>query len=153
MGLPVEYFTIWLLPAARLLRWSPGQRSMASLVSSATAGVARRFLRLLKEEGVSCGTVRDDMLWKFNDVFMAPQGHGTGAASQKDTCGNSNLERQGCSPFYQELVEDPYVDLVSASSHTLKLHLKGIYFSSMVEGMVSAQYLKANMTKLNLKDR
>lgn len=44
---------------------------------------------------------------------MAPQGHGAGAASQNGACENSNLERQGCSPFYQELIEDPYVDLVS----------------------------------------
>lgn len=44
---------------------------------------------------------------------MAPQGHGAGATSQEGACENSNLERQGCSPFYQELIDDPYVDLVS----------------------------------------
>lgn len=44
---------------------------------------------------------------------MAPQGHGAGATSRDGACENSNLERQGCSPFYQELIEDPYVDPVS----------------------------------------
>lgn len=44
---------------------------------------------------------------------MAPQGHDAGASSQEGACENSNLERQGCSPFYQEVIDDPYVDLVS----------------------------------------
>lgn len=44
---------------------------------------------------------------------MAPQGHGAGATSQEGACENSNLERQGCNPFYQELIEDAYVDPVS----------------------------------------
>lgn len=44
---------------------------------------------------------------------MAPQGHDAGAASQEGACENSNLERQGCSPFYQEVTDDPYVDPVS----------------------------------------
>lgn len=65
---------------------------------------------------------------------MAPQGHGAGATSQEGVRENSNLEHQGCSPFYQELIEDPYVDPVSGfktrlchnslfctSSHFLKL--------------------------------
>lgn len=44
---------------------------------------------------------------------MAPQGHDAGATSQEGACENSNLQRQGCSPFYQDLTDDPYVDLVS----------------------------------------
>lgn len=44
---------------------------------------------------------------------MAPQGHGTGATSREGACENSNLERQGCIPFYQDLIDDPYVDPVS----------------------------------------
>lgn len=103
---------------------------MASLVLAAIWGAGEEvvvvgggwrvhmFLRKAKNgEDVSCGTERDDsavgMLWKFNDVLMAPQGHGAGATSQEGACENSNLERQGCSPFYQELIDDPYVDPVS----------------------------------------
>lgn len=44
---------------------------------------------------------------------MAPQGHDAGATSREGACENSNLERQGCSPFYQEVTDDPYVDPVS----------------------------------------
>lgn len=44
---------------------------------------------------------------------MAPQGHDAGATSQEGACENSNLQRQGCSPFYQDVTDDPYVDLVS----------------------------------------
>lgn len=44
---------------------------------------------------------------------MAPQGHGAGATNQEGVYENSNLEHQGCSAFYQELIEDPYVDPVS----------------------------------------
>lgn len=46
---------------------------------------------------------------------MAPQGHDVGATSREGACENSNLERQGCSPFYQDVTDDPYVDPVSAS--------------------------------------
>lgn len=44
---------------------------------------------------------------------MAPQGHSAGTAHRDRLSENSNLERQGCSPFYQELIDDPFVDLVS----------------------------------------
>lgn len=44
---------------------------------------------------------------------MTPQGHGLGATDHEGVYENSNLERQSCSPFYEELIEDPYVDLVS----------------------------------------
>lgn len=53
---------------------------------------------------------------------MAPQGHGAGATSQDGACENSNLERQGFSPFYQELIDDPYVDLVSGLRVCLVAH-------------------------------
>lgn len=46
---------------------------------------------------------------------MAPQGHNVGATSREGVCENSNLQRQGCSPFYQDVTDDPYVDTVSAS--------------------------------------
>lgn len=46
---------------------------------------------------------------------MAPQGHDVGATSREGACGNSNLERQGCSPFYQDVTDDPFVDPVSGS--------------------------------------
>uniref|UniRef100_A0A4W6EHA4 NBAS subunit of NRZ tethering complex n=1 Tax=Lates calcarifer TaxID=8187 RepID=A0A4W6EHA4_LATCA len=58
--------------------------------------------------------VSDHRWWKESLNYLRPlQVHGSGATSQKGACENSNLERQGCSPFYQELIEDPYVDLVS----------------------------------------
>lgn len=62
---------------------------------------------------------------------MVLQGHGAGAADKEGLYENSNLERQGCSPFYQELIEDPYVDLVSGhdswfstAGHIIKLQKK-----------------------------
>lgn len=44
---------------------------------------------------------------------MAPQGHGVGAGGGGGACANASLERQGCSPFYQDVTEDPCVDRVS----------------------------------------
>lgn len=46
---------------------------------------------------------------------MTSQGHVVGATSREGACENSNLERQGCSPFYQDVTDDPYVDLVRDS--------------------------------------
>ncbi|XP_062267282.1 NBAS subunit of NRZ tethering complex [Platichthys flesus] len=56
--------------------------------------------------------VSDHRWWKESINYLRPlQGHGAGATSQEGPCENSNLEHQGCSPFYQELIEDPYADL------------------------------------------
>lgn len=52
---------------------------------------------------------------------MAPQGHAVGAGGRGGACDNSSLERQGCSPFYQDVTEDPYVDQVSSHPAVLLL--------------------------------
>ncbi|XP_028253229.1 NBAS subunit of NRZ tethering complex [Parambassis ranga] len=55
--------------------------------------------------------VSDHRWWKESLNYLRPlHGHGAGATSQEGECENSNLERQGCSPFYKELIQDPYVD-------------------------------------------
>uniref|UniRef100_A0A4W6EJH8 NBAS subunit of NRZ tethering complex n=1 Tax=Lates calcarifer TaxID=8187 RepID=A0A4W6EJH8_LATCA len=60
--------------------------------------------------------VSDHRWWKESLNYLRPlQVHGSGATSQKGACENSNLERQGCSPFYQELIEDPYSQDVYSS--------------------------------------
>uniref|UniRef100_G3PAX7 NBAS subunit of NRZ tethering complex n=1 Tax=Gasterosteus aculeatus aculeatus TaxID=481459 RepID=G3PAX7_GASAC len=54
--------------------------------------------------------VGDHRWWKDSLNCLRPlHGHGTGATSQEWACENSNLQRQGCSPFYQELIDDAYV--------------------------------------------
>ncbi|XP_068433221.1 NBAS subunit of NRZ tethering complex isoform X2 [Clinocottus analis] len=45
------------------------------------------------------------------DETDSVKGHGAGATRQEGACENSNLQRQGCSPFYQELIDEPCVDL------------------------------------------
>ncbi|XP_078131426.1 NBAS subunit of NRZ tethering complex [Sander vitreus] len=56
--------------------------------------------------------VSDHRWWKESLNYLRPlQGHGAGATSQDGACENSNLQRQGCSPFYQELIDDPCVEL------------------------------------------
>ncbi|XP_033846650.1 NBAS subunit of NRZ tethering complex [Periophthalmus magnuspinnatus] len=55
--------------------------------------------------------VSDHRWWKESINYLRPrQGHGAGATSREGACENSNLQRQGCSPFYQDLIDDPYVD-------------------------------------------
>uniref|UniRef100_A0A8C7Z0K7 NBAS subunit of NRZ tethering complex n=1 Tax=Oryzias sinensis TaxID=183150 RepID=A0A8C7Z0K7_9TELE len=57
--------------------------------------------------------VTDHRWWKESLNYLRPlQGHSAGTAHQDRLSENSNLERQGCSPFYQELIDDPFVDLV-----------------------------------------
>ncbi|KAF1376523.1 hypothetical protein PFLUV_G00212370 [Perca fluviatilis] len=56
--------------------------------------------------------VSDHRWWKESLNYLRPlQGHGVGATTQDGACENSNLQRQGCSPFYQELIDDPCVEL------------------------------------------
>ncbi|KAK9531668.1 hypothetical protein VZT92_011078 [Zoarces viviparus] len=56
--------------------------------------------------------VSDHRWWKDSLSFLRPlHGHDAGATSQEGACENSNLQRQGCSPFYQQLIDDPCVDL------------------------------------------
>ncbi|KAM7368017.1 hypothetical protein PAMP_014272 [Pampus punctatissimus] len=55
--------------------------------------------------------VSDHRWWKESLNYLRPlHGQGAGATSQEGACENSNLERQGCSPFYQEIIDDSYVD-------------------------------------------
>ncbi|KAM4522694.1 NBAS subunit of NRZ tethering complex isoform 2-T2 [Odontesthes bonariensis] len=55
--------------------------------------------------------VSDHRWWKESLSYLRPlPGQDAGATSQEGACENSNLERQGCSPFYQELIEEPYVN-------------------------------------------
>lgn len=54
--------------------------------------------------------VGDHRWWKESLNYLRPlQAHGSGETNLEVV--NENLELQGCSPFYQELIEDPYVDL------------------------------------------
>nr|XP_019947114.1 PREDICTED: neuroblastoma-amplified sequence [Paralichthys olivaceus] len=56
--------------------------------------------------------VSDHRWWKESINYLRPlHGQDAGATSQEGARENSNLEHQGCSPFYQELIEDPYADL------------------------------------------
>ncbi|XP_037607505.1 neuroblastoma-amplified sequence [Sebastes umbrosus] len=57
-------------------------------------------------------TAVSDHRWLKDSLnYLRPMhGHGAGATSQDGACENSNLQRQGCSPFYQELIDDPCVD-------------------------------------------
>uniref|UniRef100_A0A3Q3XCS4 NBAS subunit of NRZ tethering complex n=1 Tax=Mola mola TaxID=94237 RepID=A0A3Q3XCS4_MOLML len=55
--------------------------------------------------------VSDHRWWKESLSYLRPlQGQNAGATSREGACENSNLERQGCSPFYQDVTDDPYVD-------------------------------------------
>lgn len=55
--------------------------------------------------------VSDHRWWKESINYLRPlQGHNAGATSRDGAGENSNLQRQGCSPFYQDLIDDPYVD-------------------------------------------
>ncbi|XP_072297684.1 NBAS subunit of NRZ tethering complex [Eucyclogobius newberryi] len=55
--------------------------------------------------------VSDHHWWKESINYLRPsQGHRAGATSREGACENSNVQRQGCSPFYQDLIDDPYVD-------------------------------------------
>uniref|UniRef100_A0A3B3X2Q4 Sec39 domain-containing protein n=1 Tax=Poecilia mexicana TaxID=48701 RepID=A0A3B3X2Q4_9TELE len=60
-------------------------------------------------------TAVSDHRWVKESLnYLRPlQGRGSGATNQEGVDENSNLEHQGCSAFYQELIEDPYVDPVS----------------------------------------
>uniref|UniRef100_A0A8C5N9R9 Neuroblastoma-amplified sequence n=1 Tax=Gouania willdenowi TaxID=441366 RepID=A0A8C5N9R9_GOUWI len=49
--------------------------------------------------------VSDHRWWKESLSFLRP------LHVRKQVCSNLNLEHQGCCPFYQDLIEDPYVDM------------------------------------------
>ncbi|KAI4898258.1 hypothetical protein NFI96_033076, partial [Prochilodus magdalenae] len=55
--------------------------------------------------------VSDSHWWKESINYLRPL-HGQGSDSYRGGTeeGNAELERQGCSPFYEELLEDPYVN-------------------------------------------
>ncbi|TSL47624.1 Neuroblastoma-amplified sequence [Bagarius yarrelli] len=58
-------------------------------------------------------TISDSQWWKDSISYLRPlhgqesDCHRTGSTNQ-----NADLEKQGCSPFYEELFNDPYVNLI-----------------------------------------
>uniref|UniRef100_A0AAX7UWF8 Sec39 domain-containing protein n=1 Tax=Astatotilapia calliptera TaxID=8154 RepID=A0AAX7UWF8_ASTCA len=75
--------------------------------------------------------VSDHRWWKDSLNYLRPlHGRGSGATSQEGACENANLERQGCSPFYQDLIEDPYVDTgcLNIKKSTISLFLCHSFF-------------------------
>ncbi len=80
---------------------------------------------------------------------MTPQGHDAGAASKEGACENSNLERQGCSPFYQEVTDDPYVDPVSGPT---PVGLMAHYFSHFLLSLfLLSLFTSGHLLKLQQK--
>ncbi|XP_066532404.1 NBAS subunit of NRZ tethering complex [Hoplias malabaricus] len=55
--------------------------------------------------------VSDSHWWKESLNFLRPlHGQGSDLYSSGEAGENADLERQGCSPFYEELLEEPYVN-------------------------------------------
>uniref|UniRef100_A0AAQ5ZXU3 Neuroblastoma-amplified sequence N-terminal domain-containing protein n=1 Tax=Amphiprion ocellaris TaxID=80972 RepID=A0AAQ5ZXU3_AMPOC len=67
-----------------------------------------RTMQVLTTTGLTTkavlSTVSDHRWWKESLIYLRPL-----------QATNKNLELQGCSPFYQELIEDPFVDDVYSS--------------------------------------
>uniref|UniRef100_A0A8C6WSM4 NBAS subunit of NRZ tethering complex n=1 Tax=Neogobius melanostomus TaxID=47308 RepID=A0A8C6WSM4_9GOBI len=78
--------------------------------------------------------VSDHRWWKESINYLRPQGHGAGATSREGACENSNLQRQGSSPFYQDLIDDPYVDPVSGCTFAEVLLRTGKLAEAKTEG-------------------
>ncbi|KAF7694273.1 hypothetical protein HF521_008026 [Silurus meridionalis] len=84
-------------------------------------------------------TISDSQWWKDSISYLRPlhgqDSHNVGSANQ-----NAGLEMQGCSPFYKELFEDPYVDLVLDANtcfekqlpSALSLQLAAYYYSLQI---------------------
>ncbi|XP_033932353.1 NBAS subunit of NRZ tethering complex isoform X2 [Pseudochaenichthys georgianus] len=73
-----------------------------------------KTMRVLTTTGLTTKAVLtavSDHRWWKDSLNLLVHGHGAGTSSEDGGCENSNLQRQGCSPFYQELINDPCVDL------------------------------------------
>ncbi|KAJ4929301.1 hypothetical protein JOQ06_004911, partial [Pogonophryne albipinna] len=73
-----------------------------------------KTMRVLTTTGLTTKAVLtavSDHRWWKDSLNLLVHGHGAGTSSEDGGCENSNLQRQGCSPFYQELIDDPCVDL------------------------------------------
>lgn len=56
---------------------------------------------------------------KFNYTYFS-QGQEFGDALRSGPGDNATVEKQGCHPFYESLIADPYVEEVSFSYRILK---------------------------------
>uniref|UniRef100_A0AAQ6A991 Neuroblastoma-amplified sequence n=1 Tax=Amphiprion ocellaris TaxID=80972 RepID=A0AAQ6A991_AMPOC len=75
-----------------------------------------RTMQVLTTTGLTTkavlSTVSDHRWWKESLIYLRPLQVRTGLYLLRDReATNKNLELQGCSPFYQELIEDPFVDV------------------------------------------
>uniref|UniRef100_A0AAQ5YKA6 Neuroblastoma-amplified sequence N-terminal domain-containing protein n=1 Tax=Amphiprion ocellaris TaxID=80972 RepID=A0AAQ5YKA6_AMPOC len=78
-----------------------------------------RTMQVLTTTGLTTkavlSTVSDHRWWKESLIYLRPLQVRTGLYLLDREATNKNLELQGCSPFYQELIEDPFVDDVYSS--------------------------------------
>ncbi|KAL6485772.1 hypothetical protein MHYP_G00051640 [Metynnis hypsauchen] len=73
--------------------------------------------------------VSDSHWWKESLNYLRPlHGQGSGSNRGGEAEENVEMERQGCSPFYEELLEDPYINPVSSSALSC--------FSSFLSGLL-----------------
>uniref|UniRef100_A0A8C6NZ23 NBAS subunit of NRZ tethering complex n=1 Tax=Nothobranchius furzeri TaxID=105023 RepID=A0A8C6NZ23_NOTFU len=114
----VNYQMEPVIPEAEQETSTPSKGSAVGTAGDLLHRTTAKTMKVLSTTGLTTkavlSAVSDHRWWKESLSYLHPlPGPGTGAGSQEGVCGNSNLELQGCSPFYQDLVEDPYVDPVS----------------------------------------
>ncbi|KAM3861566.1 NBAS subunit of NRZ tethering complex [Diretmus argenteus] len=94
---------------------TPSVGSSAGSAGDLLHRTTAKTMKVLTTTGVTTKAVltavSDHRWWKESLNYLRPRhGHGAGSSSQEGACENANLERQGCSPFYQELFDHSYVD-------------------------------------------
>uniref|UniRef100_A0A8C6MLY0 NBAS subunit of NRZ tethering complex n=1 Tax=Nothobranchius furzeri TaxID=105023 RepID=A0A8C6MLY0_NOTFU len=87
---------------------TPSKGSAVGTAGDLLHRTTAKTMKVLSTTGLTTkavlSAVSDHRWWKESLSYLHP------LPVRARVCGNSNLELQGCSPFYQDLVEDPYVD-------------------------------------------
>uniref|UniRef100_A0A8C6MH96 NBAS subunit of NRZ tethering complex n=1 Tax=Nothobranchius furzeri TaxID=105023 RepID=A0A8C6MH96_NOTFU len=108
--LTVEVENTGLLRVCDILN-TPSKGSAVGTAGDLLHRTTAKTMKVLSTTGLTTkavlSAVSDHRWWKESLSYLHP------LPVREGVCGNSNLELQGCSPFYQDLVEDPYVDPVS----------------------------------------
>ncbi|XP_062857972.1 NBAS subunit of NRZ tethering complex [Trichomycterus rosablanca] len=90
----------------------PGVGQPTALLQRTTARTMEVLTTTTLNTKAVLNTISDSQWWKESINYLRPLHgqesdlHRTGSANQ-----NADLERQGCSSFYEELLDDPYVNL------------------------------------------
>uniref|UniRef100_A0AAR2K9U6 Neuroblastoma-amplified sequence N-terminal domain-containing protein n=1 Tax=Pygocentrus nattereri TaxID=42514 RepID=A0AAR2K9U6_PYGNA len=107
----ITWSSLWFFATVGVSGGSLGGAQPTALLQRTTARTMEVLTNTTLTTKAVLTAVSDSHWWKESLNYLRPlHGHGSGSNRGGEAGDNVEMERQGCSPFYEELLEDPYMN-------------------------------------------